>query len=165
MCLVIWTLDVSVFLFKKGTLLFSNAKVLMLAFCVTSYSTAEKPGTQKRSVTVQYTLQDQRLPASVAVHGIPYLVFIEACKLLLSDIFIKSHVATPWLHNKINVYTWQWKSPTLAAESKHHLAWQQSSTPVAAEAMSCKNWATPMKGTIWLINSLLPPSVWRILMK
>lgn len=57
-----------------------------------SYSTAEKAGTQKRSVTVSQ-VQDQRLPASGAVYGIPHLVFIEACKLLLSDIFVKSHVA------------------------------------------------------------------------
>lgn len=66
------------------------------------------PGRQKRVVTVsKYTLQDQRLPASLALHGIPYLVFIEARKLLLSDIFVKGHVAAPRLHNKLIVYAWQ----------------------------------------------------------
>lgn len=74
-----------------------------------------------------------------------YLVFVEACKLLLGDIIVKSHGCTLWLHNEwTTVSYWQYKSPTLAAESKYHLASPLSFTPGEEEVMSCRNiWATP----------------------
>lgn len=82
-----------------------------------------------------YILYPQLVAASMLAPHHSYLVFVEACELLLSNIFVKSHGGAVWLNYKMNqcLFFRRGKSLMLAADSKHHLALVAVFTP--GEAM------------------------------